>query len=198
MVTRENRNTLAEVLIGALTAVAFEEMVRAVHESVAHNGFAVKTLALPVIFALTTIRFLMGNLLHLIKDPPRNGEATNDGLAWFGDLMVIVVLATVLAFLGGLTAGEESVKLNFSFFDVLCVVYVIDALWIILALWIRGREVPWGWLILDVAMLLATLVIYGCLGGAAAYSEIGLAVFVIANAAAFGFDVWLQRKYGLI
>jgi hypothetical protein len=189
-------NILAEVLIGSLTAVAFEEMIRSLHESAKLHGLTLPSLGLALIFTLTAIRFLVGNLLHLVKE--RTGTTTRDTAEWFYDLMMIVLLAAVLAFLGGLCA-EESAPLKFSFFDVLCVVYIIDAVWI-LSLWVGGRSVvPWEWFGLDIAMLLPTLGVYLFFGRATAYSNAGILFFVVANALAFGVDVfWLQnQKYKL-
>src|SRR5712691_3498861 len=77
--------------------------------------------------------------------------------------MVIVLLAAVLAYLGGL-CSEGSAARHFSFFDVLCVVFVIDALWI-LSLWRTERKlVLWEWFGLDIAMLILTLGVYVFLG----------------------------------
>ena len=192
----KKRDILAEVLIGSLTAVAFEEMIRGLHESATRRGFTPASLGLALIFALTTIRFLVGNLLHLVKE---DTEATNrDAAEWFYDLMMIVLLATVLALLGGLCA-EESAALKFSFFDALCLVFVIDAIWII-SLWVGGRNVvPWEWFGLDIAMLALTLAVYVFFGRATAYSNAGIMFFLVANALAFGIDVfWLQnKKYNL-
>jgi hypothetical protein len=189
MAELKKRDILAEVLIGSLTAVAFEEMIRTVHDSASRNGLTPLTLGLALIFALTTIRFLVGNLLSIIK-----GDAeSRSGFKWFYDLMVIVALAAVLAFLGGL-CGEDSAPLKFSFFDVLCVVFVIDAIWI-LSLWLGERKLLlWEWFGLDIVMLALTLGVYAFSGRATAYTPAGILFFVVANILVFGVDVWLQKE----
>jgi hypothetical protein len=186
MAQPDKRDVLAEVLIGSLTAVAFEEMISAVHRSA--KGLTLITFGLVLIFALTTIRFLVGNLLSIIK---KEGPSHSD--RWFSDLMVIVALAAVLAFAGGL-CSEESATHQVSFFDALCVVFVIDAFWI-LSLWRSERKfVLWEWFSLDIVMLALTLGIYGFFGRASAYSPAGIMFFVVANILVFGVDVWLQKE----
>jgi hypothetical protein len=189
MAELKKRDVLAEVLIGSLTAVAFEEMISTVH----HYGLTPVSLGLAIIFALTTIRFLVGNLLSIIKD----GAQSHTGFRWFYDLMVVVALAAVLAYLGGL-CSEESAARKLSFFDVLCVVFVIDAIWI-LGAWLSEREIIlWEWFALDIVMLVLTLGVYAVSGRAAAYSGAGILFFVVANILVFGLDVWVQkRRYGL-
>ena len=191
MVQLEKQDVLAEVLIGSLTAVAFEEMIRSVHES--GHGLTPATLGLALIFALTTIRFLVGNLLSIIK-----GDAkSRSGFRWFYNLMVIVALAAVLAYLGGL-CSEESAGRKFSFFDVLCVVFLIDAIWILSVCLSERTIVLWEWLGLDIVMLVLTLGVYAVSGRAAAYSGAGILFFVVANVLVFGVDVWVQkRRYAL-
>jgi len=205
----EKPSIVAEVLVGSLTAVAFEEMVRAIHESAKGEGITWGTGALALIFSLTTIRFLVGNLLYL--------KRATENSTWFYDLLVIVAQAVALAFLGGLCVREESIQLRFSFFGVLCIVLVIDLCWTF-AHWVKKRRSPQSgeasalqqpdnkqkgdpltdWLILNSALLAVIGIFYVFCGAEMAYSCFGLAILLVANLLAFFIDHWILKKYGLI
>jgi hypothetical protein len=229
---QERKNVLAEVLIGSLTAVAFEEMVRAVRESLKsvtemasfcsteNHGTAFGTGALALIFALTTIRFLIGNMLHLIWEPKSPEARERREQTWFWDLLVIVAQAVTLAFLGGLSGREENVSRPFDFLLVLCFVFFIDGCWTLVH-WVsekksceaerKLREAEEGgqggkqkgaphlkWLGLDVLMLAVTAGSYGIWGAAVVYSDTGLAVLLLVNLGVFMWDYKIQKDHGLI
>ena len=207
MTKPEKRNLLVDVLLAALIAIAYQEMITTVRASVQEQGLRWGTGNLAIIFSLTTLRFLIGNQMYLIDKKVQELP----GLLWFFDLCVITLQTVIMVFLGGLSSAEVNSPIALqkpatgfhpSFFDLLGLLLVIDMLWI-LTLWLRKRYIPeldfrWGWFCLNGFVLLCLLGCYCRWGRVGLYSSPGLAWLVAANAIAFVWDVILLDISGLI
>ena len=196
----KRRDILVGVLLAALVAVAYQEMVTGVWESVRNKSFGFGTIATAGIFALTNLRFLIGNQMYLLQGRVQELH----GYLWFCDLLLIVTQIITIIFLGGLVPVEKSLELRYSFFHVLAFLYVLD-LSFILTLWPRKYcikkwkdfRLPWGWFVLNGAMLLLLLLL-GWHGKPALYSDTILAWILGANIVAFFADVFLFDNYDVI
>jgi len=192
---------LAGIFITALIAIAYQEMVNVVRDSVREHGITFGTTALAIIFSLTTIRFLVGNQLHLISEAVQSMP----GPLWFYDLIIIMAQTVAMIFLGGLASLEISLRLHIAFFDILAVVFILDIFWI-LSQWVLGRLitgckrsfVPWGWLWLNIAMTAGLIGAYAICGKDAMYSDLGLTLILAANILAFAVDIFLLDYFDVI
>lgn len=201
MTKPEKRNILVGVLLAALIAIAYQEMINTVRESVRAEGLTFGTAALAIIFSLTTLRFLIGNQMYLISDPVQ----TMPGYLWFLDLSFIMLQTVTMVFLGGLTSVNVSLSLHFSFFELLGFLFLLDIIWI-LTQWPRKHRIdswkkvrlPWGWFFLNGGLLVFLVGSYCVYGKADTYSDPGLAYLLAINAVAFVVDVFLFDYYDVI
>jgi CDP-diglyceride synthetase len=133
----EKRNLLSSFFVTLLIALAYQEMITPVRKSVRTSGFTLETSLLMSVFFLTTMRFFVGNQLHLLSE----SLVTMPGLVWLYDLMVIIVQSVVLTFLGGVSSVEANRQTPIDFVRLLIILYVIDVAWII-SQWILGKILP--------------------------------------------------------
>jgi cytosine/creatinine deaminase len=206
------RHLISEVLVAALVAVAYEGPVGVVHAALRSEGVSISSLALFVVFFLTVLRFFIGDILHLDEDElsePRDDFADKGAEArWFLDLGVIVLEFVILIFLGHLASLKESQHRPVSFYALFTVLMAVDVLWIfamgvmswltkryhshmLWGLWERGK-VPWGWAVLNAAMLAITWIWYA---RGSHYSTKDLSIFTSINAVAFVVDVVILNYY---
>lgn len=197
----KNRDLLFGVLMAALIAIAFQEMIDEVWDSVEDKSFGFGTIALAAIFSLTTLRFLIGNQMYLTQPEVQH----QNGYLWFLDLLLIISQTLTMVFLGGLASTKVSLSLDYSFFELLGVLYALDLVWI-LTLWLRKKyiddwknfRVPLGWFLLNGVMLLILVGSYCLYGKPAIYSDTGLVYLLVINALAFAGDVFLYDHYDVM
>lgn len=195
----ERRNIISSVFVSVLIGLAFQEMVPPVRESVRASGITLGTTIFFVIFFLTSMRFFIGNQLHLVSDSLLKMK----GVVWFYDLLWIIIQTTVLIFLGGIASVEASRVARVSFVGLLIVLYVVDVLWII-SQWLLGkffgswhREfIPWVWAGLNISLIVG-MAIVRC-GVSDPYSKSMLLPVLVMNVAAFVIDVVLSDYYDVI
>ena len=135
--TAEKRNLLSSVFIGLLLALAYQEMVPPARESFRSEGPTFALAVLLAVFFLTTMRFFIGAILHLVSD----NLVRLPGGHWFFDFIVISLEMTIIIFMGGLTSVEANKDARFGFFALLTLLYIVDVLWIV-AQWLFGRLKP--------------------------------------------------------
>ena len=191
------RNALSGVLMTVLIGVAFQEMVTPVRESVRTSGITLGTSLLAMIFFLTSMRFFIGNQLHLLNED----LLAMRGLVWFYDLIMITLQTVIIVFLGGVSSFEATTGAKITFVDMLIILYVIDVFWIgsqwlfakfFGASW-RRAHIPWGWAILNSAQILCLLALhYLC---SEMYTGIGVIALAAINMVAFLVDVFLLDYY---
>lgn len=183
------------VLIG----VAYQEMISPIRDSVRASGFTLGTVVLFSVFFLTSMRFFMGNQLHLMSP----NLVKMKGMVWFYDLIIIVLQTTVMIFLGGVSSVEVSRHAKVGFVGLLIALYIIDIVWV-LSQWFLGvlmkswrrHSIPWSWCILNSCLVLAMLVMHFVQSDF--YSTAGLLFLGIVNTAAFVLDVVLIDYYDVI
>ncbi len=128
------RNVISSVFVSVLIGLAFQEMILPVRDSVRTAGITLGTTIYFSIFFLTSMRFFIGNQLHLISDNLLHMKGT----VWFYDLFWIIVQTTALIFLGGVSSVEANRASKVGFVDLLVVLYACDVLWIV-SQWVLGK-----------------------------------------------------------
>jgi hypothetical protein len=194
----ERRNFISSVFIGILIAVAYQEMVPPVRNSVRANGITLGTSVLFLVFFLTSMRFFIGNQFHLVS----SSLARLPGKIWFYDFTVIVIQTAILIFMGGICSLESCVNARIGFVDLLLVLYIIDVLWIssqwalgkLLSSWQRPF-IPWAWAILNTALVVGMVILR--MVERDFYCPVSLGWLGALNTIAFVIDVVLVDYYGL-
>jgi len=192
----EKRNLLSSFFVTLLIALAYQEMIVPVGESVRTSGMTLGTFLLMTIFFVTTMRFFVGNQLHLLSE----SLVKMPGLVWFYDLMVIIIQSVVLTFLGGVSSVEVNSQTSVDFIQLLIILYVIDVAWII-SQWILGKIlpkwrrafIPWAWAILN-SILVICMVALGFFVDDK-YSTFGIIILFVLNFIGFIVDVVLVDYY---
>jgi hypothetical protein len=192
------RNLITSIFVALLIAIAYQETVSPVRSSIRESGITLGTMSLFIVFFLTSLRFFIGGVLHLM-----NKNLYRRGTVWFYDFMIIVLECTILIFLGGNSAAEENRIARLDFVQLLILLYVVDILWII-SQWFMGRVanswhrefIPWGWCILNTALLAGITLLNVWAHGT--YSNWGYALLLAMNIAAFVVDVVLMDYFTIV
>jgi cation transport ATPase len=192
----EKRNLISSFFVTLLIAIAYQEMITSVRESVRTSGFTLETFLLMSVFFLTTMRFFVGNQLHLLSE----SLVTMPGLVCFYDLMIIIIQSVVLAFLGGVSSVEANRQTSVDFVQLLIILYVIDVAWII-SQWILGKIlpkwrrvfIPWAWGILNSILVICIQAFRFFVNDI--YSTFGIVVLFVLNLIGFIIDVVLVDYY---
>lgn len=195
---REQRSTIVSLLVAALIGVSFQEMVSAVGEELRDGGVSGITIALAIVFAATALRFFIGATLHLTSADLLG----SNGRIWLFDLVVILVEAVLIVFLGGVASEARNDRSQVSFFALLLVLFAVDILWVVsqsvlsrVARGWRRAFVPWAWAGLNIGLVI-------CVGIAAltarADASIGYAVLAVSNLIGAVVDIVLLDVYDVI
>lgn len=195
----ENRNLISSIFVVILIGLAYQEVIAPVRESVRVSGITIGTAILFAVFFMTSMRFFIGNQLHLMSE----GLAKMKSGVWFYDLMIIILQTVVMVFLGGVSSVEENRIARIGFIELIIALYTLDVLWII-SQWLLGmfarswkRDfVPWAWCILNTALIACMILLLVRLQDP--YSLNGLIVLFISNTVAFAVDVILVDYYDVL
>lgn len=195
----EKRNLLSSFFVVVLIGLAYQEMIPPVRDSVRSLGVTFQTLALFSIFFMTSVRFFIGNQLHLTSD----SLIKMPGFIWLYDLIVIISQCVLFIFMAGVTTLVQNQNARIGFFAILASIYMIDVVWII-SQWLLGKInknwrrgfIPWAWAILNTVLIIAILVSDYSIHDL--YSNIGLIVMLLVNLTGFIFDVLLVDYYKVI
>lgn len=195
----EKRNLISSIFITMLIGLAYNEMFAPVRQSVRSSGLTLGTFVLVSVFFFTSMRFFIGNQLHLLSD----ALVRMRGDVWFYDFLVITIETSLLAFLGGVSSVEVSRALRVGFVELLIALYVVDVVWVI-SQWIIGRLfpswrrefIPWAWALLNSALVICLLALRILARGV--YSVPGLVLLGVMNGIAFVVDIVLVDYYNLI
>ncbi len=196
---REKRNFLSTIFVVILIGLAYQEMIVPVRESIQMSGITLSTVILFSIFFLTSMRFFIGNQLHLTSEVLLEMK----GEVWFYDLMVIILQTTIMVFLGGVSTAEASRRAKIGFAELLTALYVVDVLWIV-SQWALGKIfrnwrrsfIPRAWGILNTALIVLMVVLRLTMGDL--YSGIGLILLGIVNGIVFVIDVMLVDYHDVL
>jgi len=195
----EKRNLLSSFFVTLLIGLAYQEMIAAVRASVRTFGLKADTLLLMAIFFMTSMRFFVGNQLHLLSE----SLAAMPGLVWFYDLLVIIIQSVILIFLGGVSSAEINQGIHIGFVPLLIALYSIDVVWIasqyllgkIFPSW-RRRFIPWAWAVLNSVLILGIALLRMFIRSL--YSIPGIVALFVLNLVAFIVDVILIDYYDAI
>lgn len=195
----ESRNLLSSFFVTLLIGLAYQEMIPPVRESVRTSGITFSTITLVSIFFFTTIRFFVGNQLHLLSE----SLAGMSGLVWLYDLMVIIVQCVLLTFMGGEITLSQNQDTKIGFVELLIALYVIDVAWIvsqwgigkILPKWKR-TFIPWVWGGLNTVLVILIFILGHFVKDI--YSPFGLSWLLGINFIAFLVDIILIDYHGVI
>jgi len=198
----EMRNLLSSFFITLLIGIAYQEMVSsAIHtfqsdpmSSKVYIGVAIG------IFFLTSMRFFIGNQLHLIS----KSLLYMPGLVWFYDLFVIILQSLILIGLG-YTCRYFSPSSGNVFPWITIALYGCDIIWI-LSQWAIGkiwticeRElIPWPWAVLNFMLVISIVALLSHFPGTTFFTPVPLAIFAFSNFIAFVIDVLLVDYYDVI
>ncbi len=191
----EKRNLLSSFFITLLIGGAYQEMVTAVRDSSRADGLSIETVCLATIFFFTSMRFFIGNQLHLLSD----SLLRLPGLLWLYDLLAIIAQSVALIFLGGVCSLKANKVFTVGFLELLIILYVLDIAWI-LSQWVLGsifdnwkREfIPWSWAALN------SILVAGMLGLNAIvdlYTVEGILALLGLNIVGFIVDVVLVNYH---
>jgi len=195
----ERRNFLSSIFVVILIGLAYQEMVTPIRESVRASGITLGTVILFAVFFLTSMRFFMGNQLHLMSE----GLLKMKGEVWFYDLIVIIFQTTLIVFLGGVSSVEVNRRVQIGFVEILIALYAVDVMWIV-SQWILGKIfqgwrrsfIPWAWGILNSVLIVSMIVLRVTVDDL--YSNTGLIWLGILNGLGFIIDVLLVDYYDVI
>lgn len=195
----EKRNLLSSFFVTLLIGLAYQEMIGPVRASVRASGIRLDTFLIMSIFFMTSMRFFVGNQLHLLSE----SLASMPGLVWFYDLMVIIAQSVVLIFLGGLSSAEINHQVHVGFAQLLITLYFIDVVWII-SQWLFGKIfltwhrsfIPWDWAILNSVLIIGIILLQFFVKDL--YSGYGVVILFVLNLIAFIVDVILVDYYDAI
>ena len=197
----ENRNLVSSVFVTLLIALAFQEMIYCVKDVLRTDAFNFEIIFLPITFFFISIRFFVGDHLHLLGD----GISNLPGMVWLYDLMVIISECVFLVFLAGLTSIAANRQGPIRFLDFLILLYIIDVLWVI-SQWAVGKLfiswkrqfIPWAWAILN-SILICFLWILDQIFGNGIYNNlIGLVCLLTLNIIGFIVDVIMVDYYDIL
>ena len=158
----EKRNVISSIFIAMLITLAYAETFPVVRESVRTYGLTLGTTILFFVFFLTSMRFFIGNQLHLLSETCVRMR----GDMWLFDFLVITLQTLVLCFLGGLSSVDINYHVQIDFVGLLIFLYAFDIVWIIsqkvlgvlFHSWKRAL-VPWAWAILNGLLVTAVIVL---------------------------------------
>lgn len=195
----EKRNLISSFFITVLIGIAFQEMVSVVKTPIINDGITINNSFLALTFFLVSIRFFIGNQLHLFSDSFSNSP----GLIWYFDLIVIIVQSIILIFLGGLCIPSKNLNVSIGFKEFLVILFSIDVFWLFAQL-IMGKivkswkriSIPWEWAKLNGFLLVCLLLSDFFFDDL--YSNMGLILIMFLNLIAFIIDVILIDHYKTI
>ena len=198
----EKRKIISSFLLTVLIGHALKNMIDSVQGQILSDGLTVSNSFLAFSFFLVTIRFFIGNQLHLFK-----GSIESPGFLWLFDTIIIVIESIILILLSNVCLVEKNLGVYLGFKELLIILFAIDIFWVLtqnIMIW-RGRKkektwktisVPWGWAILNFTLCLLLLFGEFLLGDI--YSVVGLYFLLVINLIAFVVDVILIDYYKAI
>jgi hypothetical protein len=200
MTQEEKRNVVSSIFVTLLVGIAFREATRPTLDSINEMGITWEVLILLVAFFLTTMRFFIGNQLHLLSQ----SLLQKAGIVWFFDFAVIVVQSFILTLLGATSSAKSSLGQRVGFLEFLLLLYALDVLWIA-SQWLMGKLfgatwqrdfIPWAWAVLNFSSTVVFSLIKALTTNV--YSGLPLLVIGLVSVIAFTVDVVLVDYYDVI
>ncbi len=195
---QDKRNVISSFFITLLIGLAFKEMILVHKDAIQTSTFTPGSLLLVGTFFLISVRFFIGNRLHLISEQ----FLELPGWLWLYDIMIIILQSMIIILLGGLTSIDLNLEASFGFLEIMILLYSIDVFWIITQELIsaasktKRKVVYWWWA--GINFVLSAIVIILSYYIKDLYSTIGLQLLFGLNLLAFIFDVFLLDYFGVI
>lgn len=194
----DKRRLLSSFFITVLIGLAYQEMIPPLKDAMRIGGVTWHSSLLAITFFFVSMRFFIGNQLHLLSKPLSNLP----GIVWIYDLMVIIAQSVALIFLAGLSSVSASRETSLGFVELLIALYIVDIAWIV-SQWLLGRffrpwkrtSIPWAWAVLN-TVLVSSILFLNWLAPDI-YSQGTLALLLLFNVVAFIVDVVLVDHYDL-
>lgn len=195
----EKRNLLSSFFITILIGIAFHEMINTIKSPIISDGVTINNSCLGLTFFFVSIRFFIGNQLHLSSD----SFLKLPGLLWFYDLIVIIVQSTILVFLASVSTVNLNLNITLGFKEFLVILFSIDIFWIF-SHWFMGKivtrwkrkKILWEWAALNAILITFLILIDFLLDDV--YSDFGLLLLFLVNLIAFILDVILIDYFDTI
>ena len=195
----EKRSIITSIFIAMLLGIAYSEAIPPIRESIRSSGLTLSTVLLGLTFFFVSMRFFIGNQLHLLS----KSVIETRGDVWLFDLLVITFETVMLCFLGGLAAIHINRRVSIDFVDILIALYIIDIAWVLsqkllgvlIKCWER-KFIPWAWALLNSVLVGAILLLQAC--GCDLYESRALAGLFALNVAGFVVDILLIDHYDLV
>jgi len=161
---KRKRTLISSFFITVLTGIALGNCVDPIWEIFIKNGFTIGiNLILPYIFILTTIRFFVGNQIHLanIEEEPNLFNRI-----WLFDFLFIVLESFIIIFTSKSCSLEICINTKVDFFFFMILLLSTDVIWIfsqfllgiIHKRWKR-KKIPWQWALLNTITIILILLI---------------------------------------
>jgi hypothetical protein len=195
----ERRNLISSVFVAMLLGIAYQEMLNPVRDSVRTSGLKAVNVFLALSFFFTSIRFFIGNQLHLLSE----SSASIRGDIWLYDFLVIVIQSIFICFLGGVSSEEVNRITHVTFFDILIILYLLDISWVVsqailgkfIVAW-RRPSIPWPWAALNASLLAGTLLIRHTFMDLFGFWS--LATLMGLNIVGFIIDIMMLDQYNIV
>lgn len=186
------RKNLGSLFLTVLVGLSYPELISTINKPINSGDILLADVLLPVTFFFISVRFYIGNYLFLESDAVDELHGFN----WLFDVIIIMLQSLVIIYLAKTASLEASKSSVVGFIDLLIVLYSIDVAWI-LCQWLFGliyptlrrRSVPWGWAVLNVAIVVAMFACDALIGNV--YSQAGVIAIMVINLAGFAVDVVL-------
>lgn len=195
----EKRSIISSVFIAMLIGLAYAEMFPPVRESVRTHGLTLGSITLFFIFFMTSMRFFIGNQLHLLSESCLRMR----GDIWLYDFLIITYQTLILCFLGGLSSVDINYRVHIDFVDLLIFLYLVDIAWIVsqklFGLFFKGWKrqfIPWAWAILNVLLVISIVLLRLLIDDI--FSDQGLIWLGVLSIVAFVLDIILIDHYDII
>lgn len=195
----QKRELISSLFLTVLVGLAFQEMIAPVRRSVRIEGITYPTFVLAAAFVLTSLRFFIGNYLHLREVTCAHRTS---GKVWLTDFLMVILQSLVIIFMGGLCSAAANRQASIKFADLLLILCAIDMVWVSLS-WISGRrtktlrreDIPFGWAALNSMMTMA--LVSPIWYHKDYHSKLGLSLLLFAGVLAFVVDVIVLDHYGI-
>jgi hypothetical protein len=196
LTTSENRRTVASSIMNVLYGLALTNMMITLADALNKDKLFFVDIALASIFFLVSLRFIIGNQIHIASDAM---VTKNEAFAWMFDFTVITVQFALFIFLASLATVQSTQEKEYGFVELLIMIYCIDVVWIVLqcvpVAGNRRKKIPWQWACLNAVVILAMICVNAIWNQI--YSATPMVWLLGINLLAFFVDVVLCDYVGL-
>ncbi|MCU7245894.1 MAG: hypothetical protein NT917_22930 [Microcystis aeruginosa WS75] len=194
----KRRVIIAPLFFTVLMGIAYDRMIEVASESFRSGGLTLDNLLLVSTFLLISMRFFIGNQLHLISEDFNKLSS----LAWVYDFLIITIESICIVFLGNLSSVDVNQNTSVGFVQFMLILYVVDVFWLLSLVCLRKpfqrqlNSIPLPWLGLNLFLLIVIIISNYFINDL--YSTFGLMVLVTLNLIGFIIDVVIINYYDTI